>query len=364
MTTCTSFSPHRIGAILTVLTFVLGVRAGHAQRIERIDAEGLALGDRWELAATRASGEANGYWIGYAIDRLMGERSFMGTFSTDNRNAPSLARLLYGRDTEPRPDGQWNGVPDNERRLKEVGLLVRYGQGGIEEVVMSNLSLAVDLRGRPLYWIGKADQPASAAHLIRLYAQLRDDEQRESALAAVAMHQVDEPALGFLIGVLEGNGPNAIREPAAFWLGQRTDVRALAALRRAIAGDRSADVREHAVFAVSQMDTPEAEALLVDIARNGSDPITREKAIFWLGQKASDNVTAVLTELLNDGDTEVQKQALFAISQMEGSGLPLLIDAATSHPSLTVRKQAIMLLGNSGDPRAVETLIDLARLGN
>ena len=66
--------------------------------------------------------------------------------------------------------------------------------------------------------------------------------------------------------------------------------------------------------------------------------------------------------LADDDDTEVQKQALIALAQMRGgSGVEKLIQVAKAHPKLKLRKQAIMSLGNSDDPRAMEALIEIAR---
>jgi len=42
-------------------------------------------------------------------------------------------------------------------------------------------------------------------------------------------------------------------------------------------------------------------------------------------------------------------------------GLPLLISIARTHPKPAIRKSAIEALGESEDPRALETLIDLIK---
>ena len=57
----------------------------------------------------------------------------------------------------------------------------------------------------------------------------------------------------------------------------------------------------------------------------------------------------------NDGNTEVQMQAVRAISERSADeAVPLLIKIAKTHANQQVRKQAIRALGESGDPRAVE----------
>jgi HEAT repeat protein len=57
----------------------------------------------------------------------------------------------------------------------------------------------------------------------------------------------------------------------------------------------------------------------------------------------------------SDDDTEVQKQAVFAISQRpRDEAVPLLIKIAKTHSKPAVRKQAIFWLGQTGDERALE----------
>jgi HEAT repeat protein len=56
----------------------------------------------------------------------------------------------------------------------------------------------------------------------------------------------------------------------------------------------------------------------------------------------------------NDADTEIQKQAVFAISQRpKEEAVPLLLNVAKTHPKAEVRKQAIFWLGQTGDERAL-----------
>jgi len=63
-----------------------------------------------------------------------------------------------------------------------------------------------------------------------------------------------------------------------------------------------------------------------------------------------------------DSDVEIQKEALFALSQLsDNEGVPKLIYISQSHPNSEVRKQAIFWLGQSGDPRAVDALVKLVK---
>ena len=63
-----------------------------------------------------------------------------------------------------------------------------------------------------------------------------------------------------------------------------------------------------------------------------------------------------------DDDTEVQKEAVYALEDLpDGQGIPYLIKIAKSHWKVVIRKRAIDCLGDSGDPRALQALIDILK---
>jgi HEAT repeat protein len=85
--------------------------------------------------------------------------------------------------------------------------------------------------------------------------------------------------------------------------------------------------------------------------------------MFWLGQKAGERVGSALSRAADDDpDTGVQKQAVFALSQMRnGEGVPRLIEVTRSNKHPAVRKQAMFWLGQSDDPRALNYLEEVLR---
>ena len=121
------------------------------------------------------------------------------------------------------------------------------------------------------------------------------------------------------------------------------------------------EVQKQALFALSQVHTPESARHLLDIARTHPQAEIRKQAIFWLGQRGE---VALLQQLEADApdDADVLEQLVFAYAQLPGGeGVPRLIELATKHRNPEVRKQAIFWLGQSGDPRAAEVLLRLAK---
>ena len=324
-----------------------------------------ALGQKWQWAESQAEDFERGYWIGYSIERLMGENSFIGSWSSRGRRM-TLHEVLYGEKPEfDLRDRRHRRDRASERKVvKEVALLFEFAPGATQAraIHVTNLSRHVDLEGRPLLWLGGAEDGESLDFVEQQYRRARSDEVKEDLVLAVSIHDETGRVVPILTDILTGDDADDVRESAAFWLGQHDDASALDVLRQTARDDRSEDVREQAVFAISQMDLPEATEALIDAARNGPRGI-RKDAIFWLGQKASERAVEALGDMVQDEtDAELQKQAVFAISQLpDDDGVPLLIEIARTHPTAKVRKDAIFWLGQSDDPRALDALVALVR---
>ncbi len=341
-----------------------------------------SLADRWQWATPEAGRQkmTGGYWIGYSIERMMGERSFIGSFYSDERrNRPTLGEVVTGMRAEeqaPAPgrhSSSWSGMgtmgdkDEPERRVrKEVGLLFHIGGNGSEAVIdlkVSNLSLNVDFGGDPLIWLGGGGLEESIAFLETTFRQSTAPDLQEDLLMAIGLHSESPRAIGFMKEVLLGKGDDDLREAAAFWLGQTQTDEARKILVGTAWNDRSEDVREKAIFSLSQMD---GEAVIDDIialAKGHKEMETRKKAAFWLGQKASGKAVGALKDIAyKDEDTEVQKSAMFALTQLEdGGGVDELIKIAKTHPNPKIRKNAIFWLGESEDPRALEVLVGIVK---
>ena len=368
----------RQALLLLVLLLVCpsGLKAQPAVRYTGTDA---SLGARWGWAQQQA-GHQGGYWIGYSIYRMMGEDSFIGMWDTDKEQEATLEAVIYGKASPEEALPSEEAVRREAERVlfdlstpghikkkerKEVALLFFFEQGAREPsgLQISNLTLYVDLKGHPLYWLGPKEDAESLAWLQGRYDRMKDPDLQEELLTAVGIHQDAARVVPFLTAVLTGRGNDEVREQAAFWLGQQQDAGVLGLLIETARKDRSPGVREQAVFAVSQIEIPEATDALIELARRGPDREVREKAVFWLGQKASRRAEEALRGFVDEEeDTGLQKQAVFALSQLpDERATPLLIDVAKTHRNPAVRKQAIFWLGQSEDPRALDLLIELVR---
>jgi HEAT repeat protein len=103
-------------------------------------------------------------------------------------------------------------------------------------------------------------------------------------------------------------------------------------------------------------DSPNVADHLLQIARNTSYPTeVRSSAISWLGREVSRKAGDDLNALANDPDSQIQRQAVSAMSRRpDDEAIPALIRIAKEHPNAAVRSDAIRLLGQKKDPRVVD----------
>jgi hypothetical protein len=323
----------------------------------------------WAVAQSRQSRFENGYWIGYSIERLMGENSTIGSMHIKNgrifRGAEkSLSELIYRIATPLELPSHYD--EKSERKvMKEVGIFLGFTSGDdkLRKIHESTFELSVDFRGLPLLWLGEAQDEQSLVLLERLYRDAGASEIKKDLISAIGLHGESAPRRTFLAGVLAGKESSEIRKQAAFWLGQADDPEALRILRETAKSDRSTEVRKQAVFAMSQMHLPEAEDALFELARAQTDREVCKEAIFWLAQTAAEKAVPILKDtVFKEADTAIQKQAVFALTQLsDNQGVPILIDIAKNHSNPAVRKDAIFWLGQSDDSRATEALLKLVR---
>jgi HEAT repeat protein len=345
------------------------------QRPGFVAVEGANLSAR--MAAAIALGRAAGsrYWTAYAFDVRPGVS--VDTDWNGARNSGDGVNLSF----------------DSTRETRNLGvfLLREPNDTAVTRLEVYNLDRAREYGGYHVYWLGRAGNEESL-NLLRGLVEGHNDgaaaRVSEHATMAIALHD-DARVAGILKNFIRQSSVEKVRTSAVFWLGQvggetpfladlarneseGREVRKQAAFAIGISKDSDAiptlrnlyssvadrDVKEQIIFAASiNQDKDASVNFLIDLAGKNNDQESRKKAIFWLGQKAGERSLNALKDTIDsaDADTEVQKQAVFAISQRpKDESVPLLIKIAKTHANPAVRKQAIFWLGQTGDERAVD----------
>ena len=131
-------------------------------------------------------------------------------------------------------------------------------------------------------------------------------------------------------------------------------VRAASDYLLSLASQHEGKVAHEAIMPATLADSVTVWPSLAKIARDTDRPqSTRKQALFWLSVQAGDRVDANGDDS-SDPDSEIRKQAVFALSQQRGTeSVNTLMEVARKNRNPDVRRTALFWLGQSNDPRAV-----------
>jgi HEAT repeat protein len=188
-----------------------------------------------------------------------------------------------------------------------------------------------EVRKEAIDAIGQTDEAGAVAALKNLFSSLLDRELRKEIVEAAAQNREEDAAVDFLIKVAEGETDREVGREAIEGLGQMRDRRSFAALVK-IAGDPSADV---------------------DSQREAAESI---------GEREKDEALPALKNIIKTHPrADVRREAIEAVSEMEGEAAFLEEIALDEKESLELRKEAIDALGDSNAEEAVRRLEKLYR---
>lgn len=336
------------------------------------------LNVRWEWAKNQAGDMKGGLWVGYSFRQLMGKNSFIRSFEDSRSSRPTLEMILEGKADLQKEESVSDAARDALRSLdnldKQIEVIAKnvailfYFDGDkidfntIKDLKINSLNLPVNLKGKPLLWLGDVSQEESVAFLEDGYKKVKSAEIKEDLVTAIGLHRETSAAQDFLSGIINSDENDDIREKAVFWLGQADNENALKILVNTVENDRSEDIREQAVFAISQMKIESATSTLLNLAKQAKDPNVREKAVFWLGQQNSQEAMETLKDIIQgDASPEVKEQAVFALGQMKRpEATDMLVDLAKNARDRGVRTKAIFWLGQKASANVSEMLEDIA----
>lgn len=154
-----------------------------------------------------------------------------------------------------------------------------------------------------------------------LISELTSEDDARAARALSQIPQHGEPALNYLLNLLESSEP---------------------------------DPRWWAVVALSGMDHPRANSAVIE-ALGDKDPTVRQCAAAGLRQHSMPEAVPRLIEALGDVDRLLARLASGALAVAGPEAIPALSEAMQSETS-QVRIEAARALGQTGDPDAIPAL--------
>jgi hypothetical protein len=296
-------------------------------------------------------------WIGYAAPMIPGDRS-MCCWNTNNGITCQGCMLEPGMASFPATTT--GGGTVRLEGATEFYVFFRIEAKQVQKIRTFSIDCSVDAGGLPFILLTGVKANESVA-LLESLAGGADRKMANNAISAIGMHR-DPAADAALDRFTAASQTEETRREAVFWLANARGRHGFETLERILKNDPSEKVRERAVFALTQSKEPGAIPEVVRVAREDSNTRVRGQALFWLAQTATRQVSedAIRRAIDNDPETEVKKKAVSAFTQMKnGDGVPLLIEIARTNRNAVVKKEAMVQLGRSKDPRAVKFFEDL-----
>lgn len=348
-----------------------------------IPVEGVNLQAKLEAAAKRATAASPPvrFWTAYSFDVRPGVTVDYEAVGDDGSRNFFNGMGIFSLDASM------------ETRNLGIFLLRAPETREVVRVEVFNLERRHEYSGYPVYWLGRAGNEESLALLRGLIDSTPSSEMAVDAARALALHD-DRRAGAMLESVARSSAAEKVRGHAIFWLGftpanpatqtflsdlarneqESTEIRAqaisafgqakdaptLAVLQNLYETIPNRDLKKRVISAVAKNETKDAAVnFLIKVAGNDPDVELRKKAIAHLGDKAGRQTLGALVQMVNqsDDETEVQKQAVIALSRRpHEESVPMLIKVARTHTKPEVRKQAFIVLGKTGNPQALDFL--------
>jgi len=212
-----------------------------------------------------------------------------------------------------------------------------------------------DARRAAVRQLGEFEREGAVDELMKIYSSESEVDVKRVVLQALAETK-SAKGQAQLLEIARTDPNTELRRQAIHRLADRGEA-VVEDLIKLYDSERQPEVRRTVLQSLSEIKSARVEDKLFEVARSESSVELRRQAIRLLGERAGKRSLDFLsaTAQAPDGDTEVQIQAVRAISERKAEeSVPLLIKIAKTHPNQLVRKQAIRSLGESGDPRAVD----------
>ena len=365
-------APLTVGdAVASVSAAREAVQSGKPTPVVASPDPGATLGSRWAWAE-RAAREArrSRYWIGYSIAPVQGLPRFVYFDRTSRVLGNEITfsgRTLSTDITGLRFPGRPLALSGGDTGLK---VLFAFDAGGgtprLTALHISTLTLPVDLKNRPVFWLGAAEASQSLELVDTLYAAAGATDLKDDLVAVVGVHDASPAVVAWLSARVDGGDPDDVRANAAEWIAWHPIRESVAVLDRIARGDRASKVRQEAAEALGDLTLPDAAPVLVALARELQDEAARGEAVEALGARSESIAHEALVALArHDTSPEIQREAVETLGEIDDpKALEHLRELAQTHPDRRVRAEAVETLGDTKSPAASVSLLKGIALGD
>ncbi len=340
--------------------------AGATPVVEAPDAAG-SLDSRWAWAERAAqTARHQRYWIGYSVTPVRTLPAFVYLDRASKVFADGggvFSGHLMSRDANGL---RFPGRPLGLRTSGNAGIKLMFeletGRGGVSLAAVhgSTLSIPVDTKNLPVFWLGPAEPAQSLDRIDRFYRSISDADLKHDLVAAAGVHDLSPSVVAWLERRIASQDSDELRGDAAEWIAWHPIEASLRALDRIARTDRSSRVRQEAAEALGDLAMPEAAPVLIALARSLTDTDARREAVEALGSRPEREARDALASIARqDADADIQREAVETLGDFEDrSGVPILTELARTHPNVDVRREAIETLGDALPPETALPLLE------
>lgn len=228
------------------------------------------------------------------------------------------------------------------------------------------------IRRDAIFLLGDRSDDASVDSLIKIYDTESDPEIKKYAINALSRSS-HAKARQKLLDIARSNGNEEVRLQAIQWLDSRGDASFVDELVKLYQNDKSLRIRKQVIQSLSQIASRGARYFTTARAVGGQGLTTSVApvAIARTGLSSSESntaeraekaVKALLSLYDSESDEAMKSQMLFAFSQSKSKdAMQKLMQVARTDTSMTLRKKAVVYLGQSNDPEASKILEEILK---
>jgi hypothetical protein len=273
----------------------------------------------------------------------------------DSAALPALREVLARRD-ECAP----------QMRRHAMMILARRESPGTEALALEAARNDPDpeVRQMALTWLIEKDNGPAFDIAQSLLGTGTERDTRQIAIMALARSR-NERARQILRDFVRSDAPVELRGEAlmALPLSRGADDRTF--LRQVFGESQNRQLKEYALMAMGRRTLEGEGEWLLGIARDASEDIELRTQALWM-LRSDDQVSATAIAAVYDtpGERRLREAALMILterSRTDAAALDKLIALARAEPDADLRKQAVMALARSKEPRAQATLLEIVR---
>jgi HEAT repeat protein len=278
--------------------------------------------------------------------RMMAMRALL-----ENGNASPEDALLYYK-SEKNPEAR-SKIVYMLADMESPEITIKLGEIAISDPDQNVKKSAVNALGDR----GKEGVPA----LKKVLTSNSDIEVRKASLYALA--NTGDPAIvGILAQVAKTDANEELAKASVYALADQGSKEAIEAMQGVLAGVKSTEVRKSVVYALADHNAITLPMLL-NLALNDTDPELRKNAVYAITElEGGDRFEALKQVFYKSKEEEVRKAALYAImDHMDPKAQSFLVDVAINDPNEEVAKAAVYSLADHLKSSDVSILLDLVQ---